>query len=279
MSTVQLGLRPVPAATPALEAAVGSLPACFRLTAATTQPHAAWVVGGPGWAEDVEAALAAGALAVAVDTVGPLTPAEFGRFPGDRVLLVGTRTHAPQLRGLAAALPGIGEPELVDVLVVDGGPVAQEPDAVLWDGFAMLTAAGLGVTSVPRVSLGRRAVLAEAWIGHARAHLTCLHQPGAADRAVIKVFAAGGSVTASMGDPLVAAPGEVLTVTERDARLAATDYLTPRRVALAELHAAATGAAQLPGPLAGHARAADLISRVAWPARAKTTPTPIGRKK
>jgi len=265
MNSTQLRLLPIPGPTPALEAAVGSLPADFRLTGNPAHPHVAWVTGGPGWADDAAAALDAGALAVVLDSAGPITPAEIARFADQPVLLVGTRTHAPQLRGLSTALSGLGEPALVDVLVVDGGPVAPEPAAALWDAVAMLTAAGLELSSVPQVGLGEGVLLAEAWIGGARLHLTCVHRPGAAPRAVVKVLASDGSYHATMGDPLVALPGEVLVVQQDGARLAATHYLTPRRAALGELHDAMTGHGRPLAGLALHARVGHLLSQVTWP--------------
>lgn len=258
----------------ALEAAVGTVPAKFHLTDSADDPHVAWVFGGEGWAQQVEAALQAGALAVVLDAAGPFDPSELEAFQHRPVVLAGTRTHAPQVRELASRLPALGDPAFVEVLVVDDTPEAAFP-AVLWDIVATLTAAGLHIDSVPRVTVGEQALMAETTIGTARVHLSHVRRHGAVPRASIKVFSAQGSVEATMGDPTVALPGRVLGVGATDASLSSTAYVTPRRVALEEVHATVARGLNPPGLLELHAHAASLLSQVSWAGGEQRTPTQL----
>lgn len=271
-----LGLRVIPGGTAAIEAAVGTVPTAFQLVDTAAAPHVAWVLGGQGWADDVDAALSSGALAVVLDSLGPLTPSEIARFAGRPVVLVGTRTHAPQVFALRDKLASLGELAFVEVLVVDGSPAPLDAPAALWDTIAMLTTAGLGITAVPRVGLGDQSVMAETAIGSATAHLSYVRRPGVPARASIKVFSSLGSVEAAMGDPTVALPGKVLAVGATDASLVGTSYVTPRRVALEEVRAmVARHLVSPPGLLDLHAPAADLLTQVAWAGGEQTTPTQL----
>lgn len=278
--TGSLGLRLVQhdradaAQQAALEAAAGTVPASFHLTESADDPHIAWVFGGQGWEQRVEAALQAGALAVVLDAAGPFGPADVEAFRGSPVVLAGTRTHAPQLRDLASRLPALGDLAFIEVLVVDDASQAQ-PAAALWDIVAMLTAAGLHIDSVPLVTVGEQAVMAETFVGTARAHLSYVCREGAVPRASIKVFSAQGSVEATMGDPTVALPGRVLAVGAKDASLSSTAYVTPRRVALEEVHATVARGLTPPGLLELHAHAASLLSQVLWAGGEQTTPTQL----
>lgn len=275
-----LGLRAQPGATPDLLAALGTVPGLFRLTADRAAP-VVWLAGGSTWAAQADAALAAGARLVVLDTSGAVMPDEVARLEGRPVALLGTRTHAPQLRALAGALPGLGAPELVDLLVVDGSDDEPAPAAALWDAVSMLTAAGLDIDAVPAVTRGARATTADATAGTARVHVTCVHRPGTASRAAMKVFTSRGSVAATMGDPRVAAPGAVLVVTAEGTSVADGAYETPRRVALREAHAAVTGSGPLPSTalLDAHAHAARLLGKIAWEHRAAgSSPQPEGTR-
>ena len=273
--TGRLGLRAIPGPSAELEAAVGTMPSVFRLTTDSDEPHVAWVGGGPDWPAAVADALDRGALAVVLETVGPVAAADLARFAGRPVVLVGTRTHAPQLRELAARLPGLGEPALVEVLVVDGHHAPLEPAAAVWDALAMLTSAGLVIDTVPVVTPGCRAVSVTTTVGDARVQLSHVRRPGAAARASVKVFSSRGSIEASMGDPVVALPGTVLAVGAEDASLAGTTYVTPRRVALGEVRAMAAGHLPTPpGLLELHTHVADLLGQASWARAEQATPTP-----
>ncbi|ACZ30403.1 hypothetical protein Xcel_1372 [Xylanimonas cellulosilytica DSM 15894] len=279
-STSTLRLRALPAAAPDLRAALGTVPGLFRLS---DDPAAAvtWLAGGPGWAAQADAALTAGARLVVLDTDVPVTPDDVARFSGRPVVLHGPRTHAPQLRRLAQLLPGLGAAELVDLLVVDGSDEKRAPDVALWDAVSMLTAVGLDLDVVPRVTGGDQVVMADAIAGTARVHLTCVHRPGATTRTSMKIFTPHGSVEAAMGDPTVALPGQVLVVTADGGSLVGTAYETSRRVALRDAHAALTGdgAPPPPGLIDIHSRAARLFSQVSWvPGTAQSSPQPEGAR-
>lgn len=275
-ATGVLGLRAVPHPTAELETAVGTMPTAFRLTTSADDPQIVWVTGAGDWPGAVAAALDAGALAVVLESAGPLDRADLARFADRPVVLVGTRTHAPQLRELAARLPALGELDLVEVLVVDGSAAPLDPAAALWDAVTMLTSAGLVIDTVPVVTLGRQTMTAEAMAGGARVHVGHVRRPGAAPRASVKVFSPQGSVEASMGDPVVALPGTVLAVGATDASLASTAYVTPRRVALGEVRAMVAGNLATPqGLLDLHAHTADLLSQVSWAGAGQATPTQL----
>lgn len=266
--TGPLRLRVIGQRTAPVTAAIGTLPALFVTSGQPGDAEVAWVVAGAGWADQAAAALRQGAAAVIVDTPGVVTPAEVERFAGRPVVIAATRSHAPQVRALAGLVASREDSvDWIDVLVVDGSATGGDPPAALWDAGAMLVAAGIGIDSVPQVSVGPGVVVADATAGRARVHLTCVHRAGAAPAATIRVFLADGSVAATMGDPAVALPGEVLTVGPRDAVLAATDYQTPRRVALTEVHAALAAGLPLPGRLDDYDRLSHLLSQVAWPPR------------
>ncbi|QAY70753.1 hypothetical protein [Xylanimonas protaetiae] len=275
--TPPLGLRALPAATPDLRAALGTVPGLFRLT---DDPAAAvtWLTtGDEGWAPRADAALAAGARLVVLDTDQPVTPDDVARLGGRPVVLLGAWTHAPQLRALAQALPGLGAADLVDLLVVDGSDDAPAPEAALWGATSMLAAVGLGLDSVPRVTSADHVVTADATARTARVHVTCVHRPGAAARASLKVFTPEGSVEATLGDPGVAAPGRVLVVTADSGSLTGTAYETPRRVALHDAHAALArpGSSPPPGLLDTHAHTARLLSEVSWAPGTAVTSHPL----
>lgn len=261
-----LGLRVDGEVTAPLAAAIGTVPALYS-GPTDGAPEVAWIVADRGWADRAEAALRQGAAAVVVDTPPGVTPDEIDRLAGRPVVLAATRTQAPQVGTLARLIAAQADPpDWVDVLVVDGSPTRGEPSAALWDAAAMLTAAGIGIDTVPRVSVGPAVVLADTTAGPARVHLSCVHQPGAAPAATIRVFAAGGSVAATMGDPAVAVPGEVVAVGAQGATVATTDYQTPRRVALTGVHAAlTTGVDPLPGRLDDYAGLSRLLGQVMWP--------------
>lgn len=261
-----VGLRVVGAVPPAVSATLGSMPAWFRLSQDTTVPHVAWVNGTSSWADDVRTALADGALVVLVDRPGKVSGSDLDGFANQPVVLVGSRTHAPQVRALASILaPLATSVGWVEVLVVDGSLGAFEPAAALWDATAMLTALGLGIDSVPKVATGAGVVTADATVGSTRVHLSCVHRPGMAPRATIKAFGGDWSAEASMGDPAVGFPGEVLAVGTRSASQSSTTYETPRRVALDEVHSGLTGDLEiLPGLTKVHAHATHLLNQVVW---------------
>lgn len=261
-----VGLRVFGAVPPVVSAVLGSVPSWFRLSGDTTVPHVAWVDGADSWADDVRTALADGALAVLVDRPGIVTGVELDGFADLPVVLIGSRTHAPQVRALATILaPLVTSVGWVEVLVVDGSLGEYEPEAALWDATAMLTAVGLGIDSVPKVSTGPGVVTADATVGATRVHLSCVHRPGMARRATIKAFGGDWSAEASMGDPAVAFPGEVLAVGTQGASQPSTTYETPRRVALGEVHSGLTGDLErLRGLTNVHAHATHLLNQVVW---------------
>ncbi|MDR1825750.1 MAG: hypothetical protein LBR27_10580 [Bifidobacteriaceae bacterium] len=247
---------------PAVRAAIGTLPQLYREVAAPPAGggHVAWVMaGGDTWPDAVAAALQAGPAAVVVDQPTWATPDAIGQVERAAgtvpVILAGSRTHAPQVRDLAALVEPVKDQiEWVDALLVGG-------EASLFDALATLQAAGLAVVTPPRLTASPHGFVVEATAGgaaRAGVHLTVLQGAGYTPQAVIKAFGSFGSLAATAGDPLVAYPGEVIRIDQSGYRAEPTDYQTPRRVALREVHAAVAGSLVSPHRLNSYVPVAAL---------------------
>lgn len=253
-----------PGARAAVVAAVGSAPGWFRVADEPAGPHVAWVLAGDDWPSTVAAALDAGAAAVVVDEPRTVTGDDLARLAGaPRPVIVATaRSHAPQLRALAGRVaPVRDEVTWVEALVVDGAAGPLDPQAALFDGLATLAAAGLPVDALDAVVVRERALMADGRSGGARVHLTSVRSRGAAPRARVAAFGPFGSLVATAGDPLVAAPGEVVQVGADGALVLPTDYETPRRLALREARAAVARGLDPTSPLSAYTREAALVGQ------------------
>jgi hypothetical protein len=254
-----------PGAREAVAAAVGSAPEWFRLADEPSGPHAVWVLADDDtWPDEVVAAAAGGAGAVVVDSPRLVTPDQLARLAaaGRTVIVATQRSHAPQLAALAGLVgPVRDEVTWVEALVVENGEGPLDAAAALWDALATLAAAGLPVDSVERLVATERALLVDARSAQARVHATCVRSLGATPRVRVAAFGSFGSLAATAGDPLVAAPGEVVQVGPDGARAVPTDYQTPRRLALREAHAVVAAGLVPASPPSAYEREAALVER------------------
>jgi len=248
----------------AVLAEVGAVPHWFRPTDDPNGPHVAWVFGDePEWPSYAARALAAGAAAVVVDEPWPADPEGLAALEAadHRVVVTSGWSHAPQVRALAGLVAPVRElVTLVEVLLV--GSAERAPAAILGGALFTLAAAGLGVDRVDQGVVRPTALTAEAGAGDTTVHLTCVRNPRATPRLRIAAFGSFGSLMATAADPLVAAPGEVVTVTAEGARLLPSNYRTPRRIALGDAREAVLRGSRPTPSLSEYARSARLALQV-----------------
>jgi hypothetical protein len=244
-----------------LLAAVGTLPELYRLTPQANGRHLAWVMAAsPDWPTAVADALSNDPLAVVVDEPMDPTVADIERLADtDIPLLLNTpQLNAPAVSQFAAAVAPL-QLDWVEALLVDAADNSAQTS--LFNALALLQAAGIPAHTLASVTIGASAVLADACLETAPAHLSCVS--GRYPRkATIKAFGPFGSLEALVGDPRAAFPGEVVKVEATGVSGGPNSYQTPRRLALLEAHATVAESRNPLHSLSAYARPAALSAAI-----------------
>ncbi|MDR1431426.1 MAG: hypothetical protein LBI99_04825 [Propionibacteriaceae bacterium] len=239
-----------------LVSAVGTLPRYYQVVPRADH-HLAWVLAAcPDWPDLVAEALGANPLAVVVDEPMDPSPAAIDRLAdaGIPLILNTPQLFSPALAQFAAAV-GPLTLDWVEVLALTAGDMS--PQTALFNALAMLQAAGMPVKTLDSVVVGAQAVLADARLDTAHAHLSCVRGPHR-QKATIKAFGPFGSLETLVGDPRAAFPGEVVKVDATGATVWPHSYQTPRRLALLEAHATMAESRNPLHSLSAYARPAAL---------------------
>ncbi|MDR1236889.1 MAG: hypothetical protein LBK28_01465, partial [Propionibacteriaceae bacterium] len=228
---------------------------------ARTGRQLAWVLAAaPDWPAAVAAALSDDPLAVVVDEPMDPTPDDIELLAGSGVpLLLNTpQLFAPAVGQFAEAVRPL-QLDWVEALLIDAAD--NSPQTSLFNSLALLQAAGLPAHTLASVTIGARAVLADARLDTALAHLSCVSGPYRR-KATIKAFGPFGSLEALVGDPRAAFPGEVVKVEATGVSGCPNSYQTPRRSALLEAHATVAESRNPLHSLSAYARPAALSAAI-----------------